>query len=33
MNLNQYEFLRRIVVPLIMLMTLLWLFLHHPIKA
>jgi hypothetical protein len=33
MNLNQYEFLRRIGVPLIMLMTLFWLFLHQPIKA
>jgi hypothetical protein len=33
MNLNQYEFLRRVGVPLIMLMTLFWLFLRQPIKA
>jgi hypothetical protein len=33
MNLNQYEFLRRIGVPLIMLMTLFWLFLNQPLKA
>jgi hypothetical protein len=33
MNLNQYEFLRRIGVPLIMLMTLFWLLLHQPIKV